>query len=161
VSPLGNAYYTWVRNAQERCILTNFTANKFCQHCGNALIETAVICPKCGSPTPRFGEVTGQGGSGGNGGQVRYAQEEKSKTVSVVLALFLGIWTYLYTYKKDAGLFWVSLSVQFLLAFGIVASPGGSASEGAILFILFLFGIVALIVTGSRPSEWYKKYPNN
>jgi hypothetical protein len=105
--------------------------------------------------------VTGQGASGGKGGQVRYAPEEKSKTVSVVLALFLGIWTYLYTYKKDAGLFWVSLSVQFLLVFGIVASPGGSASEGAILFILFLFGIVALIVTVSRPSEWYKKYPNN
>lgn len=23
---------------------------KYCQHCGNELLDTAVICPKCGSP---------------------------------------------------------------------------------------------------------------
>ena len=29
---------------------------KFCQHCGNSLLEEAVMCPKCGCVTGRNGD---------------------------------------------------------------------------------------------------------
>lgn len=53
---------------------------RYCPVCGTGLVAQAVICPSCGSPT-------GQSSFGG-----------KSKTAGVLLAVFLGPWTWLYTY---------------------------------------------------------------
>jgi hypothetical protein len=38
----------------------------------------------------------------------------KNKTGSILLAVFLGFWTWLYTYKKDGWKFWLSLSLTAL-----------------------------------------------
>ena len=119
------------------------------------MIETAVICPKCGSPTARFNQMR----PSGNGNQVQ-PTVEKSKSVAVVLALFLGVWSFLYTYKKDMAAFWIGLGLQIFLLFGILAAPSGG-SEGAIILVGFAFGLVAFIVAVSRNSEWYQRYPNN
>jgi len=97
----------------------------------------------------------------GIGNQVVRADQPKSKSVAVVLAIFLGIWSFLYTYKKDAVAFWVGVGLQIFLTFGILASPASSGSEGAIILIGFAFGLVAFIVAVSRSSEWYQRYPNN
>jgi hypothetical protein len=75
----------------------------------------------------------------GNGNQGVRAAQPKSKSVAVVLAIFLGIWSFLYTYKKDAVAFWVGLGLQIFLTFGILASPASSGSEGAIILIGFAF----------------------
>ena len=66
----------------------------------------------------------------------------KSKTTAVLLAVFLGFWTWLYTYRKDAWKFWLNLglSVITLGLYGIVAS------------------IWAIVDAARRPSAWYDSY---
>lgn len=68
----------------------------------------------------------------------------KTKTTSVLLAVFLGIFTWLYTYKKDAWKFWVNLGMTVVTIgiWGIVA------------------WIWAIIDTAVRPSSWYEAFPN-
>ena len=140
--------------------MNQVTSNKFCSECGNSLIETAVICPKCGSPTPRFGQYVGPvGGLGQNTGVV-YATQQKSKSVAVILAVFLGFWTYLYTYKKDVGIFWVTLVVQFFLVLSIVSFPDSSLGPNPAWIFGFVFNLVAVIVQATRTSEWFARYPN-
>lgn len=64
----------------------------FCSACGESLIETAVICPKCGSP------VAGHA-----------LTKQKSKKTAVLLAVFLGYWSWLYTAHKNLWKFFVAL----------------------------------------------------
>jgi hypothetical protein len=139
--------------------MNQMIANKFCSECGNSLIETAVICPKCGSPTARFGQYVGPNG-GGNPGVVQ-SNLRKSKTVAVVLAVFLGIWSYLYTYKKDVAIFWISFAVQTLVFISIMVYPDDNIGPNPAWLISVVFNVVALIVQASRASAWFERFPNN
>lgn|SRR5437763_11306347 len=38
----------------------------------------------------------------------------KTKSTAVLLAVFLGFWTWLYTYKTDAAFFWINLVLGLL-----------------------------------------------
>lgn len=139
--------------------MTNISPNKFCSACGNALIETAVVCPKCGSPTARFAQInTGRPNTPGT--PVVYGSEPKTKSTSVLLAVFLGTWSFLYTYKRDAVLFWVSLGVQVFFFFAILSSGTTSGSSAAFGFIAFIFWLLSVITTASRAPDWYARYPN-
>lgn len=66
----------------------------------------------------------------------------KSKTTAILLAVFLGLWTWCYTYKKDAWKFWLNL-VLSILTFG-------------------LWGLVAwvwaIVNTARRPEEFFTNY---
>jgi hypothetical protein len=73
---------------------------KYCTGCGNGLIETAAICPKCGTPVAAA-KVVG-------------AVAPKTKNAAVLLAVFLGFWTYLYTFAKDKVKFWIFLAASFV-----------------------------------------------
>jgi Protein of unknown function (DUF2510) len=68
----------------------------------------------------------------------------KSKTTAVLLAVFLGFWTWLYTYKTDAWKFWLNLGL------GIVT-----------IGIFWLASWVwAIIDTSVRSDTWYQQFPN-
>lgn len=69
--------------------------------------------------------------------------EPKDKTTAVVLAVFLGVWTWLYTYKTDSGLFWANLVAGILTA-GLWAP---------------IAWVWAIICTASRPQSWYASFP--
>lgn len=71
--------------------------SKFCSACGNGLIETAVICPSCGSPVAAI-----------------KIQTSKKKSVAVVLAVFLGYWAWLYTPKKNLAKFFSALILSIV-----------------------------------------------
>ena len=50
-------------------------------------------------------------------------QPVKSKTAAIVIAVFLGYWSWLYTYKKNKRKFWIGLGVSLtLLASDIIVS---------------------------------------
>ena len=106
---------------------------KFCANCGNGLIDSAVICPGCGSPTEKFQSTL-------------ESSTHKNKTTAVLLAVFLGAWGFLYLYKKDSLKFWISLWSQ--VPFGI--------------FIALLPSAVATFswVDGEVP-KWMIWYTNN
>ena len=69
----------------------------------------------------------------------------KEKTVSVLLAVFLAQWTWLYTYKRDAALFWGNLIAVIL--------TGG--------FWILVAWPWAIIHTCVRPESFYRQFPNS
>ena len=78
--------------------MTN-SSSRFCSACGNAIVATAAICPSCGTPaqSQAINYVTG-----------------KSKTTAVLLAVFLGFWSWLYTFKVDKAKFFIGLGLQVI-----------------------------------------------
>ena len=48
----------------------------------------------------------------------------KDKSVSVILAIFLSFWTWLYTYRIDAWKFWVGIALSILLWWTFIAPFG-------------------------------------
>ena len=66
----------------------------------------------------------------------------KNKSTAVVLAVFFGVFSWLYTYKTDAWKFWLNLCLT-LVTFGF-------------------FGIVALIWViidqACKPTEYFEDY---
>jgi uncharacterized membrane protein YvbJ len=132
--------------------------DKFCQACGNGLIISAVICPKCGSPV--------------NGGAAKGSRE---KPVAIILAVFLSLWSYLYTYKYDAKKFWISvIASSVLLVVTVVSFIVYEVSfdydvysvAQAIYVLFFIFwviaslaiNIVAIVVAATRQDSFYKSY---
>ncbi len=129
---------------------------KFCQSCGAEVSPLAEMCVKCGA---RLGKRVSKG---------------KSKTASVLLAVFLGYWTWLYTHGKDAWKFWTCLVVDSvatgLMVWGLNELMMGSyyysygqeavvgvGVGGAIQLAVWVWAIVD---AAHRSSEWYKNYPN-
>jgi hypothetical protein len=132
--------------------------DKFCPACGNGLIISAVICPKCGSPVA--GVTT---------------KNAKEKSIAVILAVFLSSWAYLYTYKYDAKKFWIStiaggapLLVAFVaLTVSAVTYDMDVYLEAAAMsrifwavwsFAYFPIWITAIVVTATRQDSLYKNY---
>jgi len=154
----------------------------FCAACGNQLVASAAMCPKCGSMRTDADRVgNGQGsryctacgvqilisagmctscGSPVHGGHAaptaqsapQYAQPvpgAKTKTTAILLAVFLGSWAWLYTYKKDAAKFWISTGLSIiLLVFGIG------------IFTNWAFWLWAVIDVAVKTNDYYSKYPN-
>jgi hypothetical protein len=125
--------------------------DRYCSACGNGIIATAVVCPKCGSP------VGGYRGQGLN-------PEAKSNTVAVILAVFLGLWTYLYTYSEDRNKFWVWLVGPLLVLVVLIPGMGFTYSDFIILGVIFLSitnfasWLVAVITAAKRNSDFYTQY---
>ncbi|MBI1747248.1 MAG: hypothetical protein HYR55_11745 [Acidobacteria bacterium] len=107
----------------------------FCPSCGAIIKQAAILCVKCGVPPSSSGAI-----------------RPKRKTTALLLALFLGICTWLYTYRRDAWKFWVA----FLM--------GGFLTGAADVGLSFLFGfgcwIWAAIDVLVRPGEFYTHYPH-
>jgi hypothetical protein len=142
--------------------MTINSTNKFCIACGNSLLNTAVVCPKCGSPTPEYRPTTMQPG--------------KSKTTAVVLAVFLGGWSWLYTYKVNAYKFWLTTIILVFAFINLVsvfitlqvkinngtatiedATPVSAASL-IIGLLNFSFWLWALLEHAIKPQSFYTNY---
>jgi predicted nucleic acid-binding Zn ribbon protein len=95
---------------------------KFCKSCGAELTSADEYCYKCQNRLVKTGR--------------------KSKTTAVLLAVFLGFWAWLYTYKKDGRKFWLNLGLTVVTIgfYGIIA------------------WIWAIVDTARRPQEWYESY---
>ena len=110
----------------------------FCPSCGVAIKREAELCVHCGV---RVG---------------RPAAGAKSKTAAILLAVFLGFFTWLYTYREDSAKFWIVAGVS------IVNFILGIATAGIWFFIGFFIGIGlwiwAIVDTASKSDEWYATY---
>ena len=116
-------------------------AHNFCQNCGAAITPATEICVKCGAKV---------------GGVAAETKGGKSKTTSVLLAVFLSFWTWLYTYRKDAWKFWVGLALAIFTAILTAITFGVS------LVFSWIFGlgvwIWAIVDTAVKKDEWYGSY---
>jgi hypothetical protein len=84
-------------------------------------------------------------------------QRRKDKTTAVLLAVFLGFFTWLYTYDKDAWKFWVAVAVTLgdifltFVTLGIWAIVAGPVGIG--------IWIWAMVDAAVRPQQFYDYYP--
>jgi len=124
------------------CGARPLAGTSFCQNCGAAVTAATEICMKCGARMAGTRATVKEGG--------------KSKTASVLLAVFLSFWTWLYTYKKDGWKFWTALGVSvgnFILVFAT------SGLWGVISWIFSLgIWIWAIVDVAVKKSEWYQYY---
>ncbi len=133
--------------------------NSYCQNCGSGVSSLAEVCVKCGVSLARV--------------------SAKSKTVSVILAVILSFWTWLYTYKRDGKKFWIAISASIFLSvlfYSIFFLSGHTLTSttfiyaesefstimfaGMILAQLTSFAIRvwAIIDTAVKPQYWYDHY---
>ena len=124
---------SWGQSSSESS--ASFTTSKFCTGGGEGLIATAAVCPRCGTS------------AGGGSGPVA-----KDKTIAILLAVFLGPWTWLYTFEKDQQKFWIGL---------------GTSIAGLVLTVVFIgfFALLgvwiwSIVDVAQRPASWYVNYPN-
>ena len=78
--------------------------------------------------------------------------ERKDKSAAILLAIFLGGWTWVYTYKRDAWKFWLSLALHLTLF--------NPVWTFLLLFLpnigLYIWAIVDVAV---KPQQFYDHYP--
>lgn len=103
----------------------------YCRGCGNPINPQASICVSCGVPTGTYAAPL-------------HPANPKTKSTSVVLAVFFGLFAWLYTYQKDSWKFWLNLALAVLTL--------GIWGIGAWIW--------AIIDTAVRPSNWYEAFPN-
>jgi hypothetical protein len=124
-----------------------------CSNCGQELTGTPEFCPNCGTKiapeapaAPAAPATPAQQSTGGR----------KSKTTSIVLAVFLAFFTWLYTYKKDAKKFWIGLGAWILM---FILSIATGMLSGLFTWIVSLgIWIWAIVDTAMKKDDWYNSF---
>lgn len=168
----------------------------YCPECGRTIPRGKQQCPLCNTD---FKELFYSGESNNytyqNSNQREYLQEPryyfqghapakqysiKSKAVAVILAVFFGYWSWLYTYGKNKLKFWIILGVFaiiFIINFSyswslIMASInnrpyledyfGSSFMVFIILVNIIYFGVWvwSVVDNATKPESFYRDYPN-
>jgi hypothetical protein len=137
--------------------MSEMVITKYCASCGNGLIHTAAVCPKCGTFVAGAVGPTVVGGG-------------KSKATAVVLVVFFAYWGWLYTYAANKSKFWISLSIAVLFQLVYLASGtydallsgyGAEEATGTVVFGWFVgFGLWlwALLDTTTKPASYFENY---
>ena len=126
----------------------------YCWQCGKQHAAAAVICVGCGCETYFASEKSKENSS-----------NTKSKTISVVLAVFISYWSFLYTFQKDWWKFLIAIlcDIWFGLAYVIVAVNSYSEEPVVIAFlafvlIRFLCWLGSVLLSSCRSQHWYENY---
>ena len=180
--------------------LTKSPDEIYCPECGRTIQRGFNKCPFCDTDFKKlFGsEVQQDTGNIGYGTGGHYGPRDvyssgdttketlpqsypvKSKTVAVVLAVFLGFWSWLYTFKNNSLKFWITLGV-FGMIFIITSAYscsiitdsmnyGGYGTNyfsgsfiGLIIFtniISFGIWVWSVVDNATKPESFYRNYPN-
>ncbi len=191
-----NWVLTWLRVKWQYFIIwvVNTDTITFCRNCSTKIIGPAekcymcrsdplsgnAYCPGCGCPTPYPVRNCLKCGTPLSYNPPKTSiVNPKSKAISILLALSLGLFTWLYTYKQDAGKFWLGLglsvlglivfSVTFRLSFGNSHTFGVPANSNAnwLLPMMISFSVVSGLWAWSfldvirKTNNWYAQYPNH
>jgi hypothetical protein len=161
---------------------------EYCMSCGARPLAGTAYCPSCAGATTPLSEICVKCGTklviqAQTAARVM-PQHSKSKVASILLAVFLTFWTWLYTYKKDGWKFWTGLGIS--LACGIVTTViitvktsslngfNGSIDESVVTDLLvqlmtvfvisslvsFGLWIWAVVDSAIKKNEWYSDYPD-
>lgn len=106
----------------------------FCTSCGKIIKQAALFCVNCGvsnASAPAQPPVAASGNT-----------VPKQKSSAILLAVFLGLWAWLYTYRKDAWKFWVNLALCVL-------------SLGMWTIIAWIWAIIDVCI---KPEEYYTNF---
>ena len=101
----------------------------YCHSCGEPIKKEAEVCVHCGVRNSSAPIVQGP---------------PKDKSIAVLLAVFLGFWTWLYTFEKDAWKFWTNLGLT-VVTFGLW------------WFVAWIWAIIDVSV---KPQQYYVQFPS-
>lgn len=159
----------------------------FCGKCGERNPEGFAYCGKCGAmlntaSEPKFKSSVQQNSSlstvATTGESVKAnpypdLKTGKSKALAIVLAIFLGFWSWIYTYKRSAWKFWLGFFlliveiVSFYLRLTMMASAmlgDGINSSGLTVTWFLSIGIFivvwlwAIIDNIGHNKKWFEEY---
>lgn len=174
----GRPAITWIINRHNRLMVdvmpqhdhqpSNTMPTPFCPSCGTQIPETAKFCPGCGasvdsSSTSADSHQTEQPQIRSNAPP---STNGHSKTTAVLLGLFFGGFSYLYTAKVDGGKFGGSIiGAIMILCFGAGGLQAETAGDGKYMFFGvcamiagFIWGVVPLLIAATRTQAWYDDY---
>jgi hypothetical protein len=128
----------------------------FCPECGQAIKRNAVICVNCGiqvKALKKEGEIIVDNPYK----EVPSTTEAhaKNKTSAIILAIFVGFFAWLYTYKKSAWKFWLALGITIvftIIYYTIFPIPLIIVGIGIFLWVI--------IDTAIKPNSFFTNYPN-
>ena len=146
---------------------------KVCPGCRQLIKWEAVVCTNCGIQVNNLKVENQQ-----HEREYYYNPCMKSKVLAIILAIFFSHWSWLYTYGKNSGKFWLVFIINslknILLSYFIFSSSNYSdylsyvdSISGGILIIIiigsiwnFAVWLWVLIYYSSKPMYFYIKYPN-
>tara|TARA_R110002020_G_scaffold474888_2_gene707845 strand:+ start:183 stop:824 length:642 start_codon:yes stop_codon:yes gene_type:complete len=111
---------------------------KKCPYCAEEVKEDAIKCKHCKEFLSNINTD-------------KSSKASKDKTTALLIALFFGAWTYLYTYKNDKEKFFIFLGSFILLS---VIFP----FEVYNLICMSLFWVGSIIETASRNQQFFIDY---
>jgi hypothetical protein len=136
----------------------------FCQNCGSRMEQTDSFCKSCGTPIGVQANQAYQYQA--SLGQL--STSRKSKIISILLAVFLTFFTWLYTFKRDGWKFWLGLVVSSLP--GLIAaiflefyiSDVSWLPDDLLIALSYLLPMAvwlwAIIDAATKKQEWYEHY---
>jgi hypothetical protein len=84
-----------------------------------------------------------------------FGPKGRSKIGAIIIAIFLGPWTWLYTHSKDHWKFWLSIFICYGCFFGN-SITGGLIKPWPLPF--FISWVAAIVNTSIRKNEWYETF---
>jgi hypothetical protein len=81
--------------------------------------------------------------------------KNKSKGTGLILSIFLGPWTWLYTYSKDWWKFWLSIFAGYGFVLAYCFTNNGTFMLLWILSILIIW-IISIVSSARRNQSWYE-----
>lgn len=78
-------------------------------------------------------------------------RKTKSKTTAILLAVFLGSWTWVYTWHYDYWKWLIGFLVPMILSLTLIGLPFA-------MLISVGVWIWAIVDTASKEDSWYKNY---
>jgi hypothetical protein len=123
----------------------------YCRYCSKPILLTAVVCPFCGSQVQELKTTSG------------YQVAVKSKSVAVVMAVFLSFWSWLYTYGKSSVKFWISLILTIIVPITASGLINGSYNWlGFFAYPVVYLGawIWAIADNATKSYKYFINYPN-
>ena len=146
----------------------------FCPECAKPIKKNAVICVNCGIQIKKL-EIEKP--------TIDIDQKitPKIKALAIFLAVFLSFFTWLYTYKKNASKFWLSLGftivifainyAQYYIFTNVINFYVNSATiynidlNFHLAYVIVLYAIIiifwlwAVIYSCIKPQSFYTNYP--
>ena len=137
-----------------------------CQTCGRQIDKNDRFCNACGAPVGANPPSTQNYAYPAPVSQMPTSR--KNKTVSILLAMFLTYWTWLYTYKRDGWKFWLGLILSGLpiitatIFMEFYISNVSWLSDQVLIYLSYALPIViwllAIIDTARKKRAWYDYY---
>jgi hypothetical protein len=130
----------------------------FCWSCGEIIKKEAVICVHCGVQVrplaPQVSPLRTTSGSPFASAEV----SPKNKITAVLLAVFLGYWTWLYTFDRDKIKFLIGILLNFLTILMYITNYTLIAQF--LLIGPFCIWVYSIIDVSVKSKTWYDNYPS-